>query len=147
MNARPFASLCRRTFVAASFALALPLSALAVDNAPPEALYVKVYPDHYVAAGKPFANLAALEAWASTIVIRTVWLDFCGPVSTKQLLTTVERFHSAYPLGIQVRTSSEAEERCVSEAESKSWSQGALGPLRANVEYLAIDENGRSMLP
>ncbi|MCG6873612.1 MAG: hypothetical protein LJE97_00830 [Betaproteobacteria bacterium] len=146
MKTHRLASLCRRAGISAGFALVLPLSGIAADNAPPEALYVKVYPDHYVAAGKPFANLAAVQAWAKPILIRTVWLDFCGPVSTKKLLATVERFHSVYSDGIQVRTLSPGEAGCVSSADSKSSSQAAVGSLRADAD-LAADERSRSTRP
>jgi hypothetical protein len=113
VNTRSFFSPCRRTVVAGALFLLCPLSGLAADNAPPETLNVKVYPDHYVAAGKPFADLASLEAWAKPILIRTVWLDFCGAVSTAQLLDAIARFHAAYPEGIQVRTLSPGDAGCV----------------------------------
>jgi hypothetical protein len=89
-------SRCRWNLVTAGLALILPLSGFTQDNAPPEALNVKVFPDRYVAAGKPFSDLAALEAWAKPIRIRVLWLDSCGPASTKQLLAAVERFHFVY---------------------------------------------------
>src|SRR5512132_1536009 len=96
MNAHPVVSCCRWTFAAGGLALMLPLSAFGLDSVPPEALNVKVFPDRYVAAGKPFSDLATLEAWAKPIHIRTLWLDSCGTASTKQLLAAVERFHSVY---------------------------------------------------
>lgn len=94
MNARPVVSPCRWILGVGGLALVFPLSALGLDSAPPEALNVKVFPDRYVAAGKPFSELAALEAWAKPIQIRTLWLDSCGNASTKQLVAAVERFHS-----------------------------------------------------
>ena len=86
------ASLFHRTVVAGGFSLVIPFSGMAADNAPPEALNVKVFPDRYVAAGKSFADLAGLEAWAKPILLRALWLDNCSPASTKQLLAAVERF-------------------------------------------------------
>jgi hypothetical protein len=71
---------------------------------PPETLNVKAFPDRNVVAGKLFADLAALEAWARPIVIRSVWLDFCYPATTREVVTTVERLHSAYSSGMQIRT-------------------------------------------
>jgi hypothetical protein len=99
MSAHPIVSRGCMALVAGGFALVLPLSGVALDNAPPEALSVKVFPDRYVAAGKPFSDLAALETWAKPIRIRVLWLDSCGPASTGQLLAAVERFHRVYVEG------------------------------------------------
>ena len=74
---------------ACSAILALPLPALATDGVPPEALSVKVYTDRYVAAGKPFIDLAALESWAKPIPLRAMWLDNCSHASVPQLLAAV----------------------------------------------------------
>ena len=38
------------------------------------------------------------------ILIRTLWLDSCGNASTKQVVAAVERFHSMYAEGVQIRT-------------------------------------------
>jgi hypothetical protein len=147
MNTRSLISLCRRTVIAGGLFLLFPLSGLAVDNTPPETLNVKVYPDHYVAAGKPFADLASLEAWAKPILIHTVWLDFCGPVSTTQLLDAVARFHAAYPEGIQVRTLSPGDAGCVYAAGRASRSAAEEDLVPADAGFLASDESGRSKLP
>ena len=69
MNAHSVVSRCRSALVAGGFALIFPLSGLALDNVPPEALSVKVFSDRYVAAGKPFSDLAALEAELSRVII------------------------------------------------------------------------------
>lgn len=123
MNARTLISACCRTVIAGGFALALlPLPGAAADNAPPETLYVKVFPDHYVAAGKPFADLAALEAWARPILIRSVWLDFCYPASAKEIVSAVERVRATYSSDMQIRMLSAGQERCASEAEHTSSS-------------------------
>ena len=45
MSAHAAISRFRRTLVAGGLALIAPLSALAVDNVPPETLDVKVFPD------------------------------------------------------------------------------------------------------
>jgi hypothetical protein len=119
---------------ALALALAVPLSALAADNAPPEALHVKVYADRYVAAGKAFADVAALESWAKPILIRSVWLDICGPSSTPQLLAAVERFHAAYSDGMQIRVPGARQAACPPAA-------------RADAGHLATDEHGRGLLP
>ena len=147
MNAYCIASHCRRMLVAGGFALILPLSGLAVDNAPPEALYIKVFPDGYVAAGKPFSDLAALEAWAKPIRIRVLWLDSCGLASAKLLLAAVERFHSVYPEGIQIRTFGPGEAGCVSAAAQANWTEPRVSRLPASNEYYATDEFGRGRMP
>jgi hypothetical protein len=143
----PLVSLYSRTVVAGAFALVIPLAGNAADNAPPEALYVKVFPDRYVAAGKPFADVAALAAWAKPIVIRTLWLDTCGSASTKQLLAAVERFQSTYPDGIQIRALSADEAGCASTANSETSSVTDGKSARVDAAYFATDESGHSMLP
>ena len=57
MNACPAVSRCRRSVIAGGLALVFPLSALGLNSVSPEALNVKVFPDRYVAAGKPFFDL------------------------------------------------------------------------------------------
>src|SRR5262245_35624945 len=136
-------SRCRRTIAATGLALALPLAALASD-VPPEALNVKVFPDRYVAAGKPFTDLAALEAWAKPIRIRTLWLDSCGNASTKQLLAAVERFYAVYTEGVQIRTFGPADPGCLEAVAVQASPTRALPAAR---EYLATDGAGRSTLP
>ena len=146
MNARSVVSHCRSAVVAGGFAFVLPLSGLAFDNAPPEALSVKVFPDRYVAAGKPFSDLVALEAWAKPIRIRTLWLDSCGPASTGQLLAAVERFHRVYVEGVQIRTFAAGEPTCVS-AEQATWDRDSVTGEPADEAYYATDQYGRSTMP
>jgi hypothetical protein len=141
MNA--FASRCRAALAAGSLALALPVAGLAADNVPPEALNVKVFPDRYVAAGKQFTDLAALEAWAKPIRIRTLWLDSCGNTSTKRLLAAVERFYTVYSEGVQIRTFGPGDPGCLEPV-------AFVAPARAlpgGREYLATDRSGRSVMP
>lgn len=140
-------SRCRRTIVAGGLALILPLPALALDNAPPEALSVKVFPDRYVAAGKPFSDLAALEAWAKPILVRVLWLDSCGPASTKPLLAAVERFHRVYVEGVQIRTFAASEPECFGAAEQASQDRDGVTRARADEAYYATDQHGRSTMP
>jgi len=142
MNA--FASRCRAVLAAGSLALALPVAGLAADNVPPEALNVKVLPDRYVAAGKRFADLAALEAWAKPIQIRTLWLDSCGNTSTKRLLAAVERFHAVYAEGVQIRTFAPGDPGCL-DAMADHATPARTVP--AGYEYLATDRSGRSVMP
>lgn len=147
MNAHTHFAGFRAIVIAGVLALVSPLSGRAADNAPPETLNVKVFRDHYVAAGKPFTDLAALEAWARPIVIRSVWLDFCFPASTPQLVATVERIHSRYSAGLQVRTLSGTEEECVSAAAQSSSTQ-ANGPIvRADADSRATAGFSRGKLP
>lgn len=147
MNAHTHFAGFRAIVIAGVLALVSPLSGRAADNAPPETLNVKVFRDHYVAAGKPFTDLAALEAWARPIVIRSVWLDFCFPASTPQLVATVERIHSAYSAGMQVRTLSGSEDECVSAAANARPTPAHKPPLRTDADYLATDEFRRGKLP
>jgi hypothetical protein len=147
MNAHSVVSHCRSTIVAGGFALILPLPGLALDNAPPEALSVKVFPDRYVAAGKPFSDLAALEAWAKPIRIRVLWLDSCGSASTGQLLAAVERFHRVYVEGVQIRTFAAGEPPCLGAAEQASWDGDRVTRELADEAYYAIDQYGRSTIP
>jgi hypothetical protein len=147
MAAHSVVSGYRGTLLAGALVLTFPFAAFAVDNVPPEALNVKVFPDRYVAAGRPFADLAALEAWAKPIRIRTLWLDSCGPASTKQLLAAVERFQAIYAEGIQIRSFRSDEPGCGSAAESVSWGREKVTLLPAANEYFASDESGRSRMP
>ena len=138
---------CRRIVVAGGVALVLPLSGLAVDNAPPEALNVKVFPDRYIAAGKSFSDLAALETWAKPIRIRVLWLDSCDPASARSLVAAVERFHSVYVEGIQIRTFGPGEPGCALAAALASSAPPRMSRLPASDEYYATDESGRSRIP
>lgn len=137
----------RRILVVGSFALIVPLSGLALDNAPPEALSVKVFSDRYVAAGKPFSDLAALEAWANPIRIRFLWLDSCGPAATSQLLAAVERFHRVYVEGVQIRTFAAGDPACVGATKQASWVRDGLTQAPSDEAYYATDQYGRSTIP
>lgn len=142
MNARPYVSRCRWIIAAGSLMLILSVTGLGLDSVPPEALNVKVFPDRFVAAGKPFSDIAALEAWAKPIRIRTLWLDSCGNGSTKQLLAAVERLHSAYAEGVQIRTFAANEPACLVAGE-----QAGMSRLLVDAAYLATDQLGRSTMP
>jgi hypothetical protein len=114
---------------------------------PPEALNVKVFSDRYVAAGKPFSDLAALEAWAKPIHIRTLWLDSCGNASAKQLVAAVERFHSVYAEGVQIRTFAAGAPECLGPIEQVGSARHGVGEALAGAAYYATDQNGRSTMP
>lgn len=134
---------CSRSVVAACLALGLPLSGLAFDNVPPEALNVKVFPDRYVAADRPFSDLAALEAWAKPIRIRTLWLDSCGgPASDTRLLAAVERFHAIYAEGVQIRTLAAEDPGCLGAERAIRG-----GEFLRDSDYSAVDRDGRSWMP
>ncbi len=133
MNAR---TLVRSTLAAAL--VVLPLAAFAADNLPPDALGVKVFPDRYVVAGKQFADLASLEAWAKPIMVKTVWIDSCSPASGKQVLAAVERFQTSYTDAIQVRSLSPRDAGCAT--------ADMVGRNPGN-DYFATDEQGRSLIP
>jgi hypothetical protein len=147
MSVRRVVSRCCRTVVAGSLGLILPLSALAVDNVPPEALSVKVFPDRYVAAGRAFTDLGTLESWARPIRIRVLWLDNCNPASVQPVLAAVERFHLAYSEGIQIRTFGPGEPGCVLGNERATWPQDRMMAPPASSEYYSTDEFGRSKMP
>ncbi len=147
MNAHPVVARCRWILAAGGLALTLPLSALGLDAVPPEALHVKVFPDRYVAAGKPFSDLAALEAWAKPILIRTLWLDSCGNGSTKQLLAAVERFHAVYAEGVQIRTFATGAPACLGAVERAGWARDAVSRAPTAAAYFATDQYGRSTIP
>ena len=147
MSAYADLSRCCRNIVAAGLAFILPLSALALDPVPPEALSVKVFSDRFVAAGKPFSDLAALEAWAKPIRSRVLWLDSCGPASKGQLLAAVERFHSVYVEGVQIRTFAAGEPACLGTAEQASEDRDSVSPELTDGAYYASDKSGRSLVP
>lgn len=149
MTSRFIVSRCRTALVTGGLTFLLPLSGLAADNAPPGALLdVKVLPDRYVAAGRPFADLAALEAWTRPMPIRVLRLDSCGPASAKPLLAAVERFHAVYGEGIHIRTLASGEPECASAAAQGSGAPAArMGRLPTDEEYYASDAFGRSMIP
>ena len=147
MSAYADLSRCCRNIVAAGLAFVLPLSALALDPVPPEALSVKVFSDRYVAAGKPFSDLAALEAWAKPIRSRVLWLDSCGPASKGQLLAAVERFHTVYVEGVQIRTFAAGEPACLGTTEQASGGRDSVSRELTDGAYYASDKSGRSLVP
>jgi hypothetical protein len=109
---------------------------------------VKVFPDRYVAAGKPFSDLATLEAWAKPILIRVLWLDSCGLASTRPLLAAVERFHRVYVDGVQIRTFAGGEPECLDPADERNnWRRDAVSRAPADKAYYATDQYGRSTMP
>ena len=146
MNAHSFWRSCS-TLVAAGLALAMPVSGLAFDKAPAEALNVKVFPDRYVAAGKPFVDLAALEAWAKPSRIRVLWLDGCGPASSGQLLAAVERFHRIFVEGVQIRSFAAGDPACAEAGEQGRSIRESVTRATAEEAYLATDQYGRSTIP
>lgn len=129
----------RLTLATAAAALLVPIATLAADNAPPEALNVKVFPDRYVVASTSFADLASLEAFAKPIMVRSLWLDSCSPASTKQIVAAVERFETRYEDGIQIRMFSTRSPECAS--------ADFIGRGKIGTDYFATDESGRSMTP
>lgn len=144
MGAYAVVSRCRLSIAAAALALSFSVAGLAADNVPPEALNVKVFPDRYVAAGKQFTDLAALEAWAKPIPLRTLWLDSCGNTSTRQLLAAVERFYAVYAEGVQIRTFAPGDPGCLEPVPNRA---GAGRAMPSAYEYLATDQAGRSAMP
>jgi hypothetical protein len=136
----------RPHIAAVALALALPSSALALEQVPPEALSVKIFSDRYVAAERPFSDLAALEAWATPKRMRVLWLDSCGPASTAYLLAAVERFHKAYADGVQIRTFDSGEPACVVSVGQVSSSRDRPSDT-PGLPYYSSDKSGRSLVP
>ena len=147
MDAYAAPSRCQRRFAAVAFALVLPLSGLAMESVPPDALSVKVYPDRYVAAGKSFPNLAALEAWSKPTQLRVLWLESCGSASTAHLLAAVERLHRVYVGGVQIRTFAESERACLGAAEPASSGLDEPSQALLGLPYYPSDRSGRSAVP
>ncbi|HZA95462.1 MAG TPA: hypothetical protein VE421_04935 [Burkholderiaceae bacterium] len=137
----------RRRIAAATLALGLPLSGLALDGVPPESLSVKIFADRYVVAGKPFSDIAALEAWAAPNRTRVLRLDSCGPASTEHLLAAVERFHKVYVEGIQIRSFAAGEPACVGSVEQASSSLNSASEIQTGLPYYPSDKSGRSLVP
>ena len=135
-----------RMLVAGGMALVFPVAAGALENLPPETLAVKVFSDRYVAAGKPFADVAALEMWAKPILISEVRLETCSPGSGKQLLAAVERFQEVYKEAIVIKVQSPGEPATC--ASAAVYAREALVDQRPDDrEYLVSDASGRSIIP
>lgn len=72
MSALRFASLLRRSLVAAAVGLACPVSGFGSDRAASPELQVEIFSDHYVAGGERVTSLDALEARVRASNARTV---------------------------------------------------------------------------
>jgi hypothetical protein len=75
---------------------ALPASAFAKDRAVATVQQIKVYPDHYTAGGRRFADLAALESWVKSTGSRSLELHSCMWTATDRLVAAIERFPNVY---------------------------------------------------
>jgi len=134
-------SIRRLRTLAAALAFASPAAGLAASNVPPETLDVKVFADRYVVAGRQFADLKTLHAWASPILIREVWLDGCGPAAAKSLQAASLAFQPQAGRQLRVRMLSPVEAGCAPAAPAS-----AVAPVDERA-YLASDAAGRSILP
>lgn len=103
--------------VAGTVALMLPLAAIGKDPASARSLSVSVFSDRYVAAGRQFSDLAALEGWVKSAGLRVIRLDGCGAGSAARLLATVERFQYAH---LEIRMSEAGEPGCKTVATGRS---------------------------
>ncbi|MEO8186945.1 MAG: hypothetical protein ABI580_06225 [Burkholderiaceae bacterium] len=128
-----------------SLAFLSSLSANARDIAQPEAVSVTVFPDRYVSAGMSFSNVEALAVWARPIAGRLLWLDACGAGSTGRLLAAVERFHTLYADGIQIRAFRAGESGCLGAIEQAS--QSRVSDVADYLPYYPSDRTGRSLVP
>ena len=73
-----------------------------------------------------------------------MWLDSCGPASTRPLLAAVERFHGAYPDGVLVRSVGVATSACGDIVTMRGRARGAQ---LTETDYLGVDAQGRSWMP
>lgn len=130
-------SFFRRTTVAGGVAvIALPLSVIAADPSAVGTQLVKVFPDYYAIGEHRYADLASLEARIRHVNAHVLRLDNCGAASESRLVAAVERFHSAYAGGLEIRPLSESEAGCSKPDASVRDSA-----------YHATDSFGRSMMP
>lgn len=112
--------------------LALPVTGFALESG--ASLRVQVFPDHYALAGKRFADLTTLEAWVEPLSVQALRLDSCGQASVTRLVAAVERFYGVYGQGIEIREQNPSGPDCASLPAT-------------DAEFLAVEENGRSILP
>jgi hypothetical protein len=137
---------CRTTAaraVAGSVALLLPLAAVALDPAPARSLSVSVFSDRYVAAGRQFSDLDALEGWVKSASPRVLRLDGCGAASAARLLATVERFQHSY---LDIRMSEAGDAGCTTVAAGRSI-PAAIRQQPPGHHDFAVDRYWRNVAP
>lgn len=108
MSIRTIASRGHAVVFAGALCIAAPAMVFAASPLPP----VKVFSDHYEAAGKRFANLDQLEAWVKATGARGLVFHGCMSGPTQPLVAAMERFRNIY---LDVRWSLAGEAGCPSE--------------------------------
>jgi hypothetical protein len=121
-----------------SVALFAPLVAFAAE--PADMARVTVFPDHYAVGENRFADLAALETWIKGTGARTLRLENCSDSSPGRVMAAVERFHEAYGDGVEIRSLGAG-------CAARFASTGASAQAVERSPYLAVDAQGRSLLP
>jgi hypothetical protein len=96
MNLHPVISSLRKLAIAASVVFWVPLSGLAQDSVANGTLAVSIFAEHYVAAGRVFADLDAVQSLAQPMRPRALRLDLCDPTASRRLLAAGYRFRHAY---------------------------------------------------
>jgi hypothetical protein len=109
MSTRTSGSRVYAGLLAGAVCLSLPVSGLAANTASASVQLVKVFSNHYEAAGKRFADLDKLEAWVKTTGARGLVFNSCMSESTKPLAAALERFQHVY---VDVRWSMAGESGC-----------------------------------
>jgi hypothetical protein len=145
MSTHTIVSRFYRAAVAGGLAFIFPLAAVAVDTAPAQTLTVSVFSDGYIAAGRQFSDLDALERWVKPTSPRVLRLDGCGPASATQLLATVERFQHAY---LEIRMLGVGEPGCVAGVAGRPIRAAyAVTHVLAGERDDAVDRYWRSVMP
>ena len=143
MSAHTIVSRFSRAAVAGGLALILPLVAFALDPAPARSLSVSVFSDRYVAAGRQFSDLDALEGWVKSGSPRVLRLDGCGAASATRFLAAVERFQHVY---LEIRMSEAGEPGCTTVAAGRSI-PAAVTEVSGGERDPAVDRYWRNVMP
>jgi hypothetical protein len=96
MSTRTFGSRVYGGALAGAAFLNFAVVGFAANAAAPGVQLVKVFPAHYEAEGKRFADLDKLEAWVKAKGARGLILNSCLSESTKPLVAAIERFQHVY---------------------------------------------------
>jgi hypothetical protein len=67
-----------------------------VGAAEPAARRVTVFPDHYAADGKRFADLETLDRWVKSTGARSLEFHSCMWTSNQRLTAAIDRFQHVY---------------------------------------------------
>jgi hypothetical protein len=134
----------RRTILAAGGSL-LWLLPIGGAGAQTPAVSVGVFPDHYVAAGRSFDDLNALEDAIAPMRPERVQLTACGDGTARALRAAAHRFRNA---SLELRTAARGDAACEpgSAARAVRVSQIA-GPRPTGIHDEAVDRWWNGMQP